>query len=83
MHLRVQSLQSLPKNPVLLYKQQHTQSNSIQLRKEDFMLVLMTKEQAIEFKHYAPDVICIDSTHGTINTIKNLRLSKKSHQTRK
>ena len=64
-YLRVQALRSEKYNPVLLYKQQNVEDNTMGLLKEDIVLVIMTKEQSDIYKRYASQIICFDSTHKT------------------
>lgn len=63
--LQVEALRQLTNNPVLLYKKQHTIEPSVQLLNSDFMLVLMSNEQAELYNSFAPRILCMDSTHGT------------------
>jgi len=49
-------------SPVLLYKQQGTEMAG--LKKDDFVLVLMTPLQKMMMNKFGHRCICIDSTHG-------------------
>lgn len=53
-------------NPVVAYKPQGIADKAYPyLKKESFMLVIMTNFQAMMFKKYCGRVVCIDATHKT------------------
>jgi len=51
-------------SPILYFKMQGCEKND-DLKKDDFMIVLMTKYQQDVLSKYVIDKVCIDSTHGT------------------
>ena len=63
--LWVQYLQALTNSPVLLYKKQHQVIPSLPLASEDFILILMTYEQANVYEKFSERIVCVDSTHKT------------------
>ena len=65
-YLHVKKLQAEDYNSVLIYKRSGILNDSYPaLGKDDFMLAIMTKEQATAFTQFSKTIVCIDSTHKT------------------
>ena len=52
-------------DPILLFKPQYSLDPTMPLSKDDFMIVIMTNEQAEMYNKFAERVLCIDATHNT------------------
>lgn len=66
--LKVEMLKREKFNPVLLFKQQDVENDpslTPGLTREDFLLVLMTKQQLEIYRKFANRIVCMDSTHKT------------------
>ena len=63
--LKVQSLTAEKNNPILFYKRQGETIEHCRLDTKDFMLVIMTNEQARIFSTFSDRILCMDSTHKT------------------
>lgn len=63
--LLVKELRKEKHDPILLYKPQGVVNPSMPLPQDRFVLALQTEFQQDMYQHYAPSVICIDSTHKT------------------
>ena len=63
--LKVQSLTAEKNNPILFYKRQGETIDHCRLDTKDFMLVIMTNEQANVFTTFSDRILCMDSTHYT------------------
>ena len=69
----IDSLKDEKFNPVLCYKQQGQKHFKVSppnpgqynLREDDFLLGIQTKEQLAMFQKRASEIICLDSTHST------------------
>ncbi|XP_062596991.1 uncharacterized protein LOC134258447 isoform X1 [Saccostrea cucullata] len=67
-YLKVEMLKREKFNPILIFKQQDIDNNpsvTPGLRKEDFMLAFMTKQQLEIYQKFANRILCMDSTHKT------------------
>ena len=61
--MKVCSLQQEQTNPILLYKAQFDKGDI--LGDSDFILAIMTKEQAEVYTQFGSTILCLDSTHST------------------
>ncbi|XP_050314956.1 uncharacterized protein LOC126749312 isoform X2 [Anthonomus grandis grandis] len=62
----VDEMQKSEKNPVILYKKQGELDSGLSLKKEDFLLGIMTRCQGQMLQKFGSGgIICMDATHGT------------------
>ena len=61
----VKEMQTLPYNPVLIFKQQGVHNDEAGIDEEDFLLGIQTKYQCDMLQLFGNNVICVDATHGT------------------
>ncbi|XP_023237746.1 uncharacterized protein LOC111636684 [Centruroides sculpturatus] len=64
--LWVNKMKTLEQSPVLYFKQQGEVDAQQKLSKEDFILIIMLPIQQELLKMLGQQMICVDSTHGTI-----------------
>jgi hypothetical protein len=64
-NLKVEALRQELFNPVLLFKQQGVDDELKVLQQDDFLLVIMTKQQLHMYEKVGGRILCMDSTHST------------------
>jgi len=62
--LWVKEMEKEEDNCVIFFKEQGQEDSNSLLKKEDFVLIIMTAFQREMLKKYANDKICLDGTHG-------------------
>ena len=63
--LKVEALRYELFNPVLIFKQQGVDDELKVLQRDDFLLVIMTKQQLHMYEKFGGRIVCMDSTHST------------------
>ena len=63
--LKVEALRQELFNPVLMFKQQGVDDDLKVLQRDDFLLVIMTKQQLHMYEQFGGRILCMDSTHST------------------
>ena len=63
--LKVEALRQELFNPVLLFKQQGVDDELKVLQRDDFLLVIMTKQQLHMYEKVGGIILCMDSRHST------------------
>ena len=63
--LKVEALRQELFNPVLMFKQQGVDDDLKVLQRDDFLLVIMTKQQLHMYEQFGGRILCMDSTYST------------------